>query len=79
MVAPAFQNIKSDLAITTEFETQMVLSIFILASAVGPLVISPLSEVFGRRPTVHVTCGVFLVFNLACAFSKNGAQLLAFR
>ncbi|CAO2651323.1 Nn.00g096200.m01.CDS01 [Neocucurbitaria sp. VM-36] len=79
MVAPAFPSIQRDLRIRTEFETQMVLSIFVLASAVGPLIISPLSELFGRRAVVHITCGLYLVFNLACAFSKNGGQLLAFR
>ena len=79
MVAPAFRAIKSDLAIRSEFETQMVLSIFILGSAIGPLIISPLSEVYGRRPVLHLTCLIYAVFNLACAFSKSSAQLLTFR
>jgi|SRR5579862_1534935 len=79
MVAPAFQAIKSDLVIKSEFQTQMVLSVFILASAVGPLIISPLSEVYGRRPVLHVTCLIYAVFNLSCAFSKTSAQLLIFR
>ncbi|OIW25254.1 MFS general substrate transporter, partial [Coniochaeta ligniaria NRRL 30616] len=79
MVAPAFSAIKSDLSINSDFEIQMVLSIFILASAVGPLVISPLSEVYGRRVVLHATCSVFLIFNLACAFAKTKTQLLVFR
>lgn len=79
MVAPAFQAIRTDLSIKSELITQMVLSVFILASAVGPLVISPLSEVYGRLPVLHVTCLIYTVFNLACAFSKTSAQLLIFR
>ncbi|PGH12529.1 hypothetical protein AJ80_06690 [Polytolypa hystricis UAMH7299] len=79
MVAPAFGVIRSDFVIKTDFETQMVLSIFVLASALGPLVISPLSEVYGRRPVLHITCLTYLVFNLACAFSKTSTQLLIFR
>lgn len=79
MVAPAFQAIRADLAIKSDFETQMVLSVFILASAIGPLIISPLSEVYGRRPVLHVTCLIYAVFNLSCAFSKTSAQLLIFR
>ena len=79
MVAPAFDPIRSDLAITSQFKTQMVLSVFVLASAVGPLIVSPLSEVYGRRPVLHVTCGIYLVFNMASGFSKTSSQLLAFR
>ncbi|KAK3985474.1 major facilitator superfamily domain-containing protein [Cladorrhinum sp. PSN332] len=79
MVAPAFASIKSDLDIGSDFEVQMVLSIFILASAVGPLIISPLSEVYGRRPVLHATCLLYLVFNLACPFAKTKGQLMSFR
>jgi MFS family permease len=79
MVAPAFSRIKSDLSINSDFEIQMVLSIFILASAVGPLIISPLSEVYGRRPVLHTTCLIYLIFNLACPFAKTKAQLMTFR
>jgi len=57
----------------------MILSVFILASAVGPLIISPLSEVYGRRLVLHLTMLSFFIFNLGCAFCKTGAQLLALR
>jgi MFS family permease len=57
----------------------MVLSIFILSSAVGPLVISPLSEVYGRRLVLHLTMLFFFIFNLSCAFSQTTEQLLVFR
>lgn len=79
MVAPAFARVQSDFAIQSTLETQMILSVFVLASAVGPLIVSPLSEVYGRRPVLHATCAVYLIFNLACGFSQNSAQLLAFR
>lgn len=79
MVAPALARVQSDFAIQSLFETQMILSVFILASAVGPLIVSPLSEVYGRRPVLHTTCAVYLIFNLACGFSRSSAQLLAFR
>ena len=37
MVAPALASIASDFDITNKVESQMVLSIFVLAYAVGPL------------------------------------------
>ncbi|OTA80148.1 hypothetical protein M434DRAFT_401901 [Hypoxylon sp. CO27-5] len=79
IVAPALPVIQDEFRIATTLEAQMVLSIFVLASAVGPLVISPLSEVYGRRPVLQFTCLFYMVFNLACAFSKTAAQLLVFR
>ena len=79
MVAPAFTPIEREFGISSSFETQMVLSVFVLASAVGPLSVSPLSEVYDRRPVLHGTCAIYLVFNLACGFSRSSAQLVAFR
>jgi len=38
----------ADLGITEQVTSQMLLSIFILAYAIGPLVLGPLSEVYGR-------------------------------
>ena len=79
IVAPALPILREEFSISSEFATQMVLSIFILSSAVGPLVISPLSEVYGRRPVLHLTMLFFFIFNLSCAFSKTTTQLLVFR
>jgi len=57
----------------------MLLSIFVLAYAVGPLVLGPLSEVYGRVPVLQLANLFFLVFNLACGFARTGGQMLAFR
>lgn len=79
IVAPALPILQSEFHISTAFETQMILSVFILSSAVGPLIISPLSEVYGRRIVLHLTMLMFLIFNLACAFCRTGTQLLILR
>lgn len=79
MVAPAFTSISEEFDIKSEAETQSILSVFILASAVGPLLVSPMSEVYGRTCVLQVTCLVYLIFNLACGFSKNKTQLVIFR
>jgi len=79
IVAPGLPILQSEFGIPTALATQMILSVFILSSAVGPLVVSPLSEVYGRRLVLHLTMLFFLVSNLACAFSSTAAQLLVFR
>ena len=48
MVAPAIAAISKEFGIENEVEEQMVLSAFVLAYAVGPLVLGPLSEIYGR-------------------------------
>ncbi|KAF2170470.1 hypothetical protein M409DRAFT_19291 [Zasmidium cellare ATCC 36951] len=79
MVAPALQNISQDLGITNDVLTQMTLSIFVLAFAFGPLLLGPLSEVFGRVPVLQLANMFFLVWNLACGFAQNAGELIAFR
>jgi multidrug resistance protein len=79
IVAPALPVLRQEFHIPTALATQMMLSAFILASAIGPLIVSPLSEVYGRRSVLQLTTLFFLIFNMSCAFSQNAAQLLIFR
>ena len=57
----------------------MSLSIFLLGYAVGPLFVGPLSELYGRVPTLQSANLLFLLFNLACGLSHSEGELLAFR
>lgn len=79
MVAPALTQMEADLGITNSVLSQMMLSIFILAYAFGPLLLGPLSEVYGRVPVLQLANLFFLVFNLVCGFAQTGAQMLVFR
>ncbi|KAK3631718.1 hypothetical protein LTR56_016674 [Elasticomyces elasticus] len=79
MVAPALPAMDVDLGITNQVTSQMLLSIFILAYAVGPLFLGPLSEVYGRVIVLQLANLFFLIFNLACGFARTGAQMLVFR
>jgi Major Facilitator Superfamily len=79
MVAPALPIVGRDLGIKTEFETAMVLSIFVLSYAIGPLFFAPLSEVYGRVRVLQTSNLFYFAFNLGCAFAKTGPQMLAFR
>lgn len=47
--------------------------------AFGPLFLGPLSEIFGRVRVLQIANLFFMVFNIACGFSQNTGQLLAFR
>jgi MFS family permease len=79
MVTPALPEIGADLHIPEGFMRQLVMSIFLLGYALGPFVLGPLSEVFGRSRVLQCSNLFYLVFNTACGFSKTRSQLLAFR
>ncbi|KAJ3089947.1 hypothetical protein HK100_007598 [Physocladia obscura] len=79
MVAPALPIMASDLKMTETIEVEMAMSIFVLAFAFGPLILAPLSEVYGRFKIMQFSVWVFILFNLACGFAKTTAQILIFR
>ena len=56
-----------------------VVSIYNLGLAFGPLIIAPLSEVFGRVKLYHVSNVFFLLSVIACALAPNIRYLIAFR
>ncbi|MCJ1274476.1 hypothetical protein MMC21_002272 [Puttea exsequens] len=79
MVAPALGSIAKDFGITNEVESQLVLSIFVLAYAIGPLFLGPLSEIYGRVIVLQIANLFYLVFNIACGASKKKGEMIAFR
>lgn len=79
MTAPALQQIAEDLDITSSFERNMTLSIYVLALGIGPFFIGPLSEIYGRSKVLQLFNVVYLCFNLGCGFAQNASQLIACR
>lgn len=49
MMAPGLADIAIHYGITTPTVLNMTLSIFLLAYATGPLILSPLTEIVGRK------------------------------
>ncbi|EME81332.1 uncharacterized protein MYCFIDRAFT_38503 [Pseudocercospora fijiensis CIRAD86] len=80
MFAPGVPQVLQDFGSSgTATIAELVVSIYILGFAVGPLIISPLSEIYGRYP-VYVVCNIFfLIFTIACAVSSSISQLIVFR
>jgi multidrug resistance protein len=81
MLSPAMSAISHDFHITSEVISSMVVSIQILAWALGPLIIAPLSEHdnIGRKLVLDVSVWMSFLFNLGCAFSKNTHQMMICR
>ena len=56
-----------------------MLSSFVLAYALGPLMLGGLSELYGRRNVLQLSNIFFIIFNLACGFAQTRVQLTIFR
>ena len=78
IMAPALTSIAADLHMNSE-ESVMAMSVYLLATAFGPLIIGPLSEFYGRAPVLHVTNIWFLIWNIVCGFANSKGVLLAAR
>ncbi|OBT70455.1 hypothetical protein VE03_00258 [Pseudogymnoascus sp. 23342-1-I1] len=78
MMAPALPMISKDLH-TTDATTQMTMSIFVLSFAFGPMVLAPMTEVFGRKPVWLISGCFYILWNTVCGFSKSNALMIAGR
>ncbi|KAF4461869.1 hypothetical protein FALBO_11328 [Fusarium albosuccineum] len=78
VMAPALSLIATDLQMSST-EAVMALSIYLLATAFGPLVVGPLSEVYGRQAILHASNIWFLIWNIACGFANTKELLIGAR
>lgn len=63
----------------SDAETNLALSIFVLAFAVGPLAMTPLSEIYGRR-TIWLYGSIwYVVWNTVCGIAKNKPLVIVAR
>ncbi|OSD03245.1 MFS polyamine transporter [Trametes coccinea BRFM310] len=79
MVAPAASQIAKAFNIHHSFEANLTISIFVLAYAFGPLILGPLSEMYGRARVLRAANFFFFAWNLGCGFAQSEAQLMVFR
>jgi MFS family permease len=78
IIAPALPTIKTQLNMNNT-EAAMALSIYLLATAFGPLIIGPLSEIYGRKNILHACNAWFLLWNVVCGFAHTKELLIASR
>ena len=47
------------------------LSLFVVGLGLGPMILGPLSEFYGRRPIYIISFGFFMIWLIPCAVAKN--------
>ena len=79
MLAPGVPQLMAEFHSSNNQAATFVVSIFVLGFAVGPLLLAPLSELYGRLPVYHTCNTLFVIFSACCGLAKNVQMLLAFR
>ncbi|PGH34121.1 hypothetical protein GX50_03084 [[Emmonsia] crescens] len=79
MFAPGTAHVMSEFKTSNPELASFVVSVYLLGYAFGPLIIGPLSELYGRMYLYHACNILFIVFNIACALAPSLASLIVFR
>ncbi|KAH7010920.1 putative bicyclomycin resistance protein [Macrophomina phaseolina] len=79
MVVPALRDMARDLHMMDDGQQQMLMSVFVLGWGLGPLVMGPLSEVYGRVLLLNAGHSFFLLTNTLCAFVRDKRQFIILR
>ncbi|KAI0469304.1 MFS general substrate transporter [Xylaria cf. heliscus] len=79
MLAPAEDQISNALYITHSYQWLLANSLILVGVGLSPLLLAPLSEVYGRKPVLLIASIFFIIWNTACGASTTLGHLLAFR
>jgi MFS family permease len=79
MLSPAVGHILHDFKSTDETLGVFAVSVYLLGMALGPLVLSGISEVHGRAVVFHVCNILFVAFSIGAALPTSFGMFIAFR
>lgn len=79
MCAPATTHILLEFHSTNKLQSTLLISIWELGEVLGPLLIAPLSETYGRLPTYHASNTAFILLTICAAKSNSMGMLIAMR
>ncbi|KAF1988944.1 MFS general substrate transporter [Aulographum hederae CBS 113979] len=79
IIAPSIPQIMDEFNSTNETLAAFTVSVFLLGLATGLMVLSGLSELYGRSPVFYSCSILFVVFAVASAVADNLASLIVFR
>jgi multidrug resistance protein len=77
--APGIPFVNADFHNTSQMLGSLAVSVYVLGFAVGPLFLSPLSEIYGRCIVLNCSNIFFCAFTLGCALAPNLAGLIVMR
>ena len=75
---PAFVTLSKAFHITP-VQASYELTMYIVFNGIGPLMVTPLASVYGRRPVYLIACLIAGITNVAAGYSPTWAGILATR
>ena len=78
-MAPALDTIQHDLHFQSSSLVILALSVFLLGTGVIPLIMAPLSEIFGRSIVLQSNNLFYIIFNTLCGAARSQNELNVFR
>jgi multidrug resistance protein len=79
MFAPAVSFMDDTFHNTSPILSSLSVSIFVLGYVIGPLILAPLSEIYGRRFVLTGANVFFSVWQIGCALAPSLSALIVFR
>lgn len=79
MFAPGVGQLVKDFNVTSTELASFVVSVYLLGYCFGPLLIAPLSELYGRQYLYHICNILYVIWTIACAFAPDMGSLVVFR
>lgn len=79
LFAPGVPSVLHDFHSTNSALATLMVSVFIIGFVIGPLVLSPMSEIYGRMPVTHISNVAFLIASIVCAVAVDIPMLIVFR
>ncbi|ROT35255.1 CefM protein [Sodiomyces alkalinus F11] len=79
IAAPGVNQAIVDFDSTDQVLSSLIVSVYNVGLAIGPLIVAPMSEMYGRLLPYHVTNVLFTLFTAGCALSPNLPALIVFR
>lgn len=79
MFAPAVEDVLREFHQSSAILASLVVSVYVLGYCIGPLIVAPLSEMYGRVHVYNVSNCLFVIFTIACAVSSDLGMLIVFR
>ncbi|KAE8164434.1 major facilitator superfamily domain-containing protein [Aspergillus tamarii] len=77
--APGVSLADQEFGNTSSIRSSFAVTAYLFGYFSGPLVLSPLSEVCGRRITLNAATTIFVLFQIGCALAPNLSALIVFR
>ena len=78
-LAPGIANMMRDLGVESSVVGSMTVSIYLLGYVVGPLLLAPLAELYGKKIVLDCANVSFCLWQIGCALAPNIGSLIVFR